>query len=50
MSWKTRVIGWLGSATAKQAWPRVKRAASAAWRAFREAPVAPTPEPKEPQA
>ena len=46
MSWKARILGWLGSETAKKAWPRVKRAASAAWSAFREKP----PEPKEPIA
>lgn len=43
MSWKARILGWLRREAARQAWPRVKRAASAAWHAWR-APA----EPKEP--
>lgn len=46
MSWKQTVFRWLGSAAVQQAWPRVKRAASAAWRAFKQ-PLTPTEPPRD---
>ena len=46
MSWKQTALRWLGGTVARTLWPRVKRAAKAAWTELKTGAA----DAKEPQA